>query len=194
LIVSSFRVLVKVSINTSLTLDSNPYEGFQPQSSRAALSSIEFGQLSAIFCLKSGLYLISNSGIYFLTSVYKVSGEQLKPVILYEVLVDFIGAPKEKLTRTSYNITGFNCSPDTLYTEVKKYIPELEIKYKPDFRQNIADSWPNSIDDKAAREDWGWNPSYGFESSVKDVLIETFTRTRNEDTIKPQFDKYSLMK
>lgn len=101
--------------------------------------------------------------------------------------VDFISAPKEKLTRTSYNITGFNCSPNTLYSEVRKFVPELDIKYAPDFRQNIADSWPNSIDDEAARRDWGWNPSFGFEDSVRETFKEVIKNTRKDITIEPQF-------
>jgi len=65
--------------------------------------------------------------------------------------VQFLGTSKEKLTRSSYNITAFSCSPESLHKELKKYIPGLEMECKPDFRQNIAESWPNSIDDFAAR-------------------------------------------
>ena len=57
-----------------------------------------------------------------------------------------------------------------LADSIKKYIPEFQISYEPDFRQKIADSWPNSVDDSAAREEWGWNPSYDLDAMTQDML------------------------
>jgi nucleoside-diphosphate-sugar epimerase len=54
--------------------------------------------------------------------------------------------------------------------EIKKHIPEFKCDYKPDFRQEIADSWPRSIDDSAARQEWGWKPEYDLSSMTKDML------------------------
>ena len=53
---------------------------------------------------------------------------------------------------------------------IKKYIPEFEISYEPDFRQEIADTWPNSVDDSAAREEWGWKPSFDLDAMTQDML------------------------
>jgi len=61
-------------------------------------------------------------------------------------------------------------SAGELADEIKKHIPDFKCEYKPDFRQSIADSWPQSIDDKAAREEWGWKPHYDMQSMTKDML------------------------
>ena len=53
---------------------------------------------------------------------------------------------------------------------IKKYIPNFTIEYKPDYRQDIADSWPNSVDDSAARNEWGWKPSYDLDAMTQDML------------------------
>ena len=60
--------------------------------------------------------------------------------------------------------------PAQVAATIKKYIPEFTIEYHPDFRQGIADSWPKSIDDSAARQDWGWRPRYGLEEMTVDML------------------------
>lgn len=83
--------------------------------------------------------------------------------------------PSKIRCRTSYNVAAVSFSPAELAAEIKKYIPDFVCEYKPDFRQQIADSWPMSIDDTAAREDWGWSPKYDLASIVKD-MIEKLTR------------------
>jgi len=77
--------------------------------------------------------------------------------------------------RTSYNVTGMSFSAGELAAEIKKYIPAFECEYKPDFRQKIADSWPMSLDDNAARTHWGWKPTYNLTSMTKD-MIEKLTK------------------
>jgi nucleoside-diphosphate-sugar epimerase len=72
--------------------------------------------------------------------------------------------------RTSYNISGMSFSPKEIAAEVKKHIPDFSISYKPDYRQPIADSWPQSIDDTVARKDWGWKEEFALESMVKDMF------------------------
>jgi len=57
-----------------------------------------------------------------------------------------------------------------LTAEIKKHLPDFEVEYKPDFRQAIADSWPESIDDRAAREEWGWQPDYDLAAMTTDML------------------------
>lgn len=78
--------------------------------------------------------------------------------------------PSRIKCRTSYNLTGMSFSAAELAAEIKKHIPEFECKYKPDFRQKIADSWPTSIDDSPARKDWGWKPKYDLAAMTKDMI------------------------
>lgn len=85
--------------------------------------------------------------------------------------IDLMGADASRITcRTSYNVTGTSFSAGELTSEIKKYISELECEYKPDFRQKIADSWPMSVDDSVAREEWGWNPTYDLAAMTKDMI------------------------
>lgn len=72
--------------------------------------------------------------------------------------------------RSSYNLAAMSFTPEEIADEIKKHLPDFSITYKPDFRQNIADSWPASIDDSHARQDWGWNHHYDLESMTKDML------------------------
>jgi nucleoside-diphosphate-sugar epimerase len=69
-----------------------------------------------------------------------------------------------------FNLSGLSFSPAELAAEIKKHIPEFEITYEPDYRQEIADSWPCTIDDSAAREEWGWEPQYDLSAMVADML------------------------
>jgi nucleoside-diphosphate-sugar epimerase len=74
--------------------------------------------------------------------------------------MELMEADAEKIKiRSSYNIGAMSFTPGDIYRMVQKYYPLLEIEYKPDFRQEIADSWPQNIEDNFARNDWGWNPS-----------------------------------
>ncbi len=85
--------------------------------------------------------------------------------------IDLMEADFSKLKHHGdFNVTAMSFSAGELAAEIKKHIPEFEITYEPDFRQEIADSWPQSIDDSAAREEWGWNPSYDMPSMVKDMI------------------------
>ncbi|MFX1327891.1 MAG: NAD-dependent epimerase/dehydratase family protein [Promethearchaeota archaeon] len=85
-------------------------------------------------------------------------------------MINLLEADASKLKRHVYNITGFSFSAGELAAEIKKHIPEFKIDYRPDFRQEIADSWPKTIDDTFAREEWGWNPSYNLSSMTKDMI------------------------
>jgi nucleoside-diphosphate-sugar epimerase len=69
-----------------------------------------------------------------------------------------------------FNLGAMSFSAEELVTEIKKHIPEFICDYKPDFRQAIADSWPRSIDDSAARKEWGWKPRYGLAEMTMDML------------------------
>ena len=69
-----------------------------------------------------------------------------------------------------FNLAGLSFSAGELAAEIKKHIPEFVCEYEPDFRQTIADSWPRTIDDSAAREEWGWKPQYDLPAMVTDML------------------------
>jgi nucleoside-diphosphate-sugar epimerase len=85
--------------------------------------------------------------------------------------LELMEAPAEKIrVRTSYNLSSMSFSPKEIAAEIKKHIPEFEISYKPDYRQSIADSWPQSIDDSVARTDWGWAHEYGLTRMTKDMF------------------------
>ena len=88
-------------------------------------------------------------------------------------VIQLMRADKSKLKLfVGYNVAAFSFTPKQLEEEIKKYIPNFKVEYKPDFRQKIADSWPRSIDDSVAREEWGWSPDWTFEAMVKDMLIK----------------------
>jgi nucleoside-diphosphate-sugar epimerase len=85
--------------------------------------------------------------------------------------IELMEAPMSKISvRHSYNISGMSFSPKQIAAAIKKHIPEFEITYKPDYRQQIADSWPQSIDDSVARNDWDWQEDYDLERMTKDMF------------------------
>ncbi|MCX6781569.1 MAG: NAD-dependent epimerase/dehydratase family protein [Candidatus Magasanikbacteria bacterium] len=86
-------------------------------------------------------------------------------------MIMLMDAPVEKIAiRTSYNLTAISFSAEELAIEINKHLP-LAVKYEPDFRQRIADSWPQSIDDSAARADWGWHHEFDLQKMAT-VMIE----------------------
>lgn len=85
--------------------------------------------------------------------------------------IELMEAPASKISvRTSYNISGMSFSPKEIATEIQKKIPDFDMKYKQDYRQAIADSWPKSIDDSVARKDWGWKEEYKIDKMVEEML------------------------
>lgn len=85
--------------------------------------------------------------------------------------IDLMQADANKLSvRSSYNVSAISFTPKQIAESIKKHIPDFSISYEPDFRQQIADSWPNSIDDSQARNDWGWKHAYGLGSMTEDIL------------------------
>lgn len=85
--------------------------------------------------------------------------------------VELMEAPANKISiRTSYNISAMSFSPEEIATEIAKHKPGFSINYQPDYRQAIADSWPQSIDDSVARNDWGWKPEYDLARMTKDMF------------------------
>jgi len=85
--------------------------------------------------------------------------------------IDIMQAESSKIKiRSSYNLAGFSFSPKELAAEIRKTIPDFRISYKPDFRQAIADSWPQSIDDTQTQKDWGWKPGFDLPQMAADML------------------------
>ena len=80
---------------------------------------------------------------------------------------ELMAAESEQIKeRGAYNLAGLSFDPQTLAQAIAEEIPGFTIDYAPDFRQAIADSWPNSIDDSAARKDWGWTPKFDLSAMV----------------------------
>lgn len=87
--------------------------------------------------------------------------------------VEIMRAPsKEIIERSSYNLSGMNFTPQDIAAEINKHLPDFSISYEPDFRQQIADSWPSSIDDAPARKDWNWKHEYGLDQMVAEMLSQ----------------------
>ncbi|MBN8682545.1 MAG: NAD-dependent epimerase/dehydratase family protein [Chitinophagales bacterium] len=85
--------------------------------------------------------------------------------------LELMEAPAENIrVRSSYNLAGMSFTPAEIAASIQKQVPDFRIQYAPDFRQAIADSWPASIDDSAARQDWGWKPMYDLDAMTTDML------------------------
>jgi nucleoside-diphosphate-sugar epimerase len=85
--------------------------------------------------------------------------------------IEIMHAPSENIKiRGSYNLAGISFTPEQIAEEIKKHIPDFKISYKPDFRQQIAESWPKSINDDRAKNDWGWSANYSLSSLVSNML------------------------
>jgi nucleoside-diphosphate-sugar epimerase len=85
--------------------------------------------------------------------------------------LDLMDAPSEAIrVRTSYNLGAMSFNPEQLTGAIRQHLPEFEIQYAPDHRQAIADSWPKSIDDTAARQDWNWQPRVGIAELTQCML------------------------
>ncbi len=84
--------------------------------------------------------------------------------------LDFMKVPNKLLTRRVYNVSSFEISPSILTTEIKKYYSNFKINYDIDYRQSIAENWPNSLDDSNARKDWNWSPKYNIKLMTKDMI------------------------
>ena len=85
--------------------------------------------------------------------------------------IELMEAPAEAIReRGSYNVGALSFTPAELAAEIARHVPTLNVSYEPDFRQAIAASWPRSVDDTAARSDWGWAPAYDLSAMVTDML------------------------
>ncbi|XP_020283163.1 L-threonine 3-dehydrogenase, mitochondrial [Pseudomyrmex gracilis] len=90
-------------------------------------------------------------------------------------LFQFLNTPNELLRRRVYNVTAVSFTPEELFNEILKYIPDLQVTYKPDKRQHIADTWPQVFDDSEARRDWNWRHKYDLQMLVKSMVQDVST-------------------
>ncbi len=94
-----------------------------------------------------------------------------------DALLTLAAAPRERLTRTAYNVAAFNPSADEIRDVVVQAFPDAQLSWSVDpKRQGIVDSWPSDVDDSAARRDWGFAPRYDFERAFTEYLIPTISR------------------
>lgn len=92
--------------------------------------------------------------------------------------IELMEAPAEKVKiRSSYNVAGISFNPEEIAASIRKTMPDFSLDYAPDFRQAIADSWPQSINDAEAREHWGWKPDFDLDAMTKEML----------DNLSPQY-------
>jgi threonine 3-dehydrogenase len=87
--------------------------------------------------------------------------------------IELMDAPSEKIkVRTSYNLASMSFTPAEIAASIRRKIPDFQMICEPDFRQAIADSWSSSIDDSAARRDWGWLPKFDLDSMTDDMILQ----------------------
>ena len=85
--------------------------------------------------------------------------------------IELMEAPAEKVrVRSSYNLSAISFTPAEQAASIQKIIPGFAIDYSPDFRQKIAESWPESIDASTAEKDWGWKPEFDLDAMTEDML------------------------
>jgi len=98
--------------------------------------------------------------------------------------VKIMQVPKENLSiHSAYNLAAISFSPDDIAEEIKKHVPGFTIAYAPDFRQQIADSWPKSIDDSYARKDWNWNHDFDLKKMTKEMIVQLKQKYNSEKVI-----------
>lgn len=91
--------------------------------------------------------------------------------------IDLMEAPADKLsTHLAYNVAAMSFSPAEIASSIKSHIPNFAISYQPDYRQEIASSWPQSIDDSPARSDWGWAPDFDLNAMTADMIKNLLDR------------------
>jgi len=95
--------------------------------------------------------------------------------------IQIMQAPQANIKiRSSYNLSGISFSPQEITKEIQNNISNFNVSYQPDYRQKIADSWPQSIDDSSAKNDWGWTPSFSLEKMTSDMLFNLNISLKNK--------------
>jgi len=97
--------------------------------------------------------------------------------------IEITEAPADKIkVRSAYNLSAMDFTPAEIAGEIKKHLSEFSISYQPDYRQALADSWPNSIDDKEARKDWGWKHEFDL-SRMTDIMLREIKKKSGNETL-----------
>lgn len=117
-----------------------------------------------------------------------LKAETMLPMMMMEdairATIQIMEAPAEQIKiRSSYNIAGCSFTPESLSAEINKHLPEFKISYSPDFRQALADSWPDSIDDQEARKEWSWHAEYDTSKLVSTMITEIKKKKKAEITV-----------
>ncbi len=94
-------------------------------------------------------------------------------------IVNLAIADPQKLKRRVYNVHAMRLSPNDILSAIHQHVPEFRCQFEPDFRQNIAESWPASIDDRFAREEWGWQPEFDLAGMTRDMLNKLLRKNQN---------------
>jgi len=95
--------------------------------------------------------------------------------------IELMNADKNNITvHSSYNLSGFSFNPFEISEEIKKHIPEFDISYKPDFRNNMALTWPSKIVDQQAKKDWAWKPNFDLEKTTL-IMLKTLKRSYSKE-------------
>lgn len=99
-------------------------------------------------------------------------------------LISIAQAEKKELTeRTNYNVGSMEFSAEELARTIQKYVPEFTYEFSPDYRQELADSWPDSLDDSSARSEWGWRPELDLEAMTVDMLTNLADKLDGDVTV-----------
>ncbi len=117
-----------------------------------------------------------------------ISEDEKMPMIYMDdamrAIIELMEAPNEDIQiRHSYNIASMSFSPKEIYSSIKKFLPDFELIYKPDFRDGIAKSWPDEIDDTQARKDWNWLPKYDLDAMTK-VMLDSLSKQYGFNTLR----------
>ncbi|OAV42619.1 NAD-dependent epimerase/dehydratase family protein [Lewinella sp. 4G2] len=108
--------------------------------------------------------------------------------------LEIMEAPADRIrSRTSYNLSGASFTPAQLAEAIRKVRPDFTIDYRPDYRQAIAAGWPNSINDRPAREDWGWQPDFDLERIVQTMIEALDVRYNGSLNLQPGTNLTSLL-
>ena len=118
------------------------------------------------------IYYAAVKGEKFVCPVRDVYMDMMYMPDALRAMVELMEADPNKLRhRNSFNIASMSFTPDIIYNEIRKRIPDFKMTYRIDpVKQNIAESWPNSLDDSCAREEWGWKPQWDLSSMTDDML------------------------
>ena len=108
-------------------------------------------------------------------------------------IMEYDGDLSQKGCMTDYNVTAFSVTPRELAKVIAKYVKGFRIRYEPDFRQKIAESWPDNLDDTEARRKWNWKPKYTLDAMARDIIEKLRERMNKTGSIYPEVEEKSKL-